>query len=256
MIKPTPLTRLRFAHLPDHPPPAAGALSPILSPDDRARVAAFRQGADKWRLILGRALLYHTLSHVYGIERPCITITERGRPRLEGDNPLALDFNIAHAGPWVVCAFAAATAVGVDIADIADFADWPGLVGDYMDASEIVFIRELPPERRMPAAARFWSLKEAALKSAGFGLEIDPRLVRLVLEPRPRLVACPREIAAEPDALQLVSFEHAPGSILAIATLADNWRQQTSEQPETTDIAIVPLDVLLPGACRCYSRQK
>ena len=35
-----------------------------------------------------------------------------------------IDFNISHAGEWVVCAFTRAARVGVDAVDINEFDDW------------------------------------------------------------------------------------------------------------------------------------
>ncbi|MBT3494531.1 MAG: 4'-phosphopantetheinyl transferase superfamily protein [Rhodospirillaceae bacterium] len=246
-------TRLAFARLPDGPPPDPDSLPLILGTSERARIAGLRQTADKWRLILGRALLHHTLARHYGIDRPAIAITERGRPCLHEGGPLALDFNISHAGSWVVCAFAKRAAIGVDITDIGELADWPELAYHFLNVRELAFIMGLSPERRTRAAAGFWTLKEAVLKSSGYGLEIDPRLIGVALEPRPSLVACPRDVTADLDAVRLESFEHAAGSLIAIAILADAG-QQPAADPEAHDIEVVPLDVLFPDRGYDYSR--
>ena len=58
---------------------------------------------------------------------------------------------------------------------------------------------------------------------------------------------------ADPDAVRLESFEHAAGSLLAIAILADTG-QQPAADPEAADIEVVPLDVLFPDGGYNYSR--
>lgn len=53
--------------------------------------------------------------------------------------------------------------------------------------------------------------------------------------------------------MRLESFEHAAGSLLAIAILADTG-QQPAADPEAADIEVVPLDVLFPDGGYNYSR--
>ena len=235
---------LAFARLPEPPLAEPQGLLPALSADDLDRLAGFRQPADRWRLALGRALLRHVLGFDHGIQGPAIAISERGRPYLAVDNPLGLDINISHAGSWVVCGVVARARIGVDVIDIDDLADWPELAGHFLDASETAFIMGLPAETRARAASSFWTLKEAVLKAAGYGLEIDPRLLRMALQPHPRLLACPPEVTSHPGSVWMASLEHAPGSLLAVAILGSERR---CADPLALKREIVPIEKLFVG---------
>ena len=44
-----------------------------------------------------------------------IEYNEYGKPQISGDATLKMEFNLSHAGPWAVFAFAVDRPVGVDV---------------------------------------------------------------------------------------------------------------------------------------------
>jgi 4'-phosphopantetheinyl transferase len=85
-----------------------------------------------------------------------------------------IDFNISHAGEWVVCAFTRAARVGVDAVDINEFDDWRELSVTILVPLERSHVSTVKSARQQEIVAWYWSVKEAVLKCAGVGLQIVP----------------------------------------------------------------------------------
>jgi 4'-phosphopantetheinyl transferase len=208
-----------------------------LSAAERGRLAQFRQAADQWRLLLGRTLVRSTLQGEWGIAWAPLELSALGRPRLApGHGGPPVDFNLSHAGEWVVCAFSDDAAVGIDIAARAEFRDWEQFASGYLHANERRAMAAAPAPGQAARAARYWTLKEAILKCAGFGLQVDPRELELQLEPRAtlarahprlpppeRLILDERQLEGEPLALAVQPPGLAAGTALAIDIRQVPW---------------------------------
>ena len=158
---------------------------------ERERFEGFRQASDRWRLLLGRILLRHVLKVRYGIAAAGIAVSRRGRPFLEPPGVADLDFNITHAGAWVGLGVTRVGAIGVDIVAESELTDWEYLAEHFLAPDECREIQMAPPQSRRGLAARAWVAKEAVLKAAGYGLEVDPRAVALELRPAVRVRRVP-----------------------------------------------------------------
>ena len=176
---------------PEGPGPALAAR--WLARAERERFERLRHASDRWRLLLGRALARHVLKVRYGVSDPRIALSKRGRPFLENAGVAGLDFSITHAGAWVGVGVTRAGAIGVDVIGESELTDWGRLAAHFLAPDERREISMAPSRSRRGLAARAWVAKEAVLKAAGYGLEIDPRAVTLELEPAVtvRRLPCP-----------------------------------------------------------------
>ena len=200
-------------------PPASECLS-VLSPEETARLQGFRQPADQWRLLIGRSILRLMLAEDHGIPAAEIALTAKGKPVLAGRHRVPLDFSITHDGPWVAVGITTRGLIGIDLSQISHFHDWDTFATDYLNPAEIRQLHDLPVPDAQLAAARLWTAKEAILKAAGYGLEVDPR--GIVLELAPALII--RQLPACLPQLESFHLEEGgqlQGCRIAIARLYD-----------------------------------
>lgn len=170
---PSSLTVL-FTRLPATPPPSDCEVVPFLDVIGQQRFAQYLNAPDKWRFLLGRALLFFGLETLFDIQDRELGFDHFGRPFLSASPKIDIDFNISHAGAWVVCAFARTTQVGVDVVDVNEFGDWRELLSVVLSPSERSHILALETACQQETVALYWSIKEAVLKSIGVGLQVDP----------------------------------------------------------------------------------
>ncbi len=96
---------------------------------------------------------------------PEVELAPGGRPFVPG---AAFDFNLSHAGPWVVMALAGGRRIGVDIEQARPRLNMQRLADRFFAADEALALREA--ENPMALFLRLWTAKEAALKFLGRGL--------------------------------------------------------------------------------------
>nr|AEH95301.1 putative phosphopantetheinyl transferase [Aplysina aerophoba bacterial symbiont clone AANRPS] len=226
-----PNPALYVVRLPEREDPDPVLAARWLQRAERERFERFRQARDRWRLLLGRILLRHVLTVRYGMADVQIAVSRWGRPFLPSLGSAGLDFNITHAGAWVGVGVTRVGAIGVDIVAESELTDWEHLAEHFLGPDERREIHMAPPQSRRVLAARAWVAKEAVLKAAGYGLEVDPRAVVLELRPAVRVRQMP-EALPEPACLHL----HEPGLpdryCAAIACLGNNpchYRNEVTE---------------------------
>lgn len=145
---------------------------------------------DRWRMLAGRFMLRHCLRAYYEIDFARFTYGDNNKPHLVQSGKAidqwpvpvwagSIDVNLAHDRRHVLAAFSTSGDVGVDVACLSDFLDWAAFAEDYLVAQEILWVRAAPKSLQPVRALRFWTLKEAILKSTGHGLDIDPREIIL-----------------------------------------------------------------------------
>ena len=222
---------LYVARLPEEEGPDPILAARWLARAERERFEGFRQASDRWRLLLGRILLRHVLKVRYGIAAAGIAVSRRGRPFLETRGVAGLDFNITHAGAWVGVGVTRAGAIGVDIIGEPELTDWERLAGHFLAPDERREIRVAPSRSRRGLAARAWVAKEALLKAAGCGLEVDPRAIALGLGPAVTVRRLPCALP-EPACFHLHEPGLANGYRAAVACLGNDrcrYRDQVTE---------------------------
>jgi 4'-phosphopantetheinyl transferase len=167
--------------------PYAAPLAAVLDGAERARVARLmgRRQRDRalssfgiLRLLLGRYLSRRPAD--VPLDRSCATCGDpHGPPRLAPPNRLR--FSVAHSGDVLVFAFVRAQPVGVDVEAARPLSPPPGgeLLSAALTGAERRHVESLPAAARWPGFLRYWTHKEAVLKSIGTGLAVDPTSVEI-----------------------------------------------------------------------------
>lgn len=178
-----------------------------LSSHEASRLAALRQPVDQWRLLAGRIVLHHALSKDYGLANASILGGEL--PWIKPSLPAGykLDFSISHDGRWVGVALGRGHGCGFDIVSVGSFATWREFASEYLGREEI-YIVESFKKTASHKAAEFWALKEAMLKSLGFGLSINPRLISIQHDGEFSLCAFPEVLRGVRFRLVSIDEEH------------------------------------------------
>ena len=155
----------------DELPGLEQALRRCLAPQHAAslaRIDRLRQPADRLRSLLGHLLLRHLLRAAGVTAMPHIELGLYGKPHLR--MPMPLEFNVSHAGRWVVCALAP-TAVGIDIERVRDID--LRIAERCFQPGEYAALMNRAPDERPDYFFRLWTAKEAYVKALGLGLRRD-----------------------------------------------------------------------------------
>ena len=161
---------------------AVDGLLSVLSEDERRRADRYRDGADRARSILARAMARYALSMRDPERAPAewyFRTTDKGRPVLVDDGPA---FSVTHTTGMVGVALAEVD-VGLD-AEWIDRGTDVDLVGRrWFHADEAAEIDARAGRSRRRAFFEFWTLKEAYAKALGMGLSIPFRSLRFFRDP-------------------------------------------------------------------------
>jgi 4'-phosphopantetheinyl transferase len=123
------------------------------------------------------ALVRKVLGHLTRVAPSALGIarTQRGKPYLEGANPIR--FNVSHARAYSLVALSRAGEIGCDIEDRFDATDVDRLGPLVLNAQELEALVHVHGAERQDAFRNCWVRKEALLKAAGSGFLEDPRQV-------------------------------------------------------------------------------
>ncbi|HJV67184.1 MAG TPA: 4'-phosphopantetheinyl transferase superfamily protein [Geomonas sp.] len=117
----------------------------------------------------GRGILRELLGGLLGVEpnRVALVEGEAGKPRLA--QPGEIDFNVSHAGDYLLAAFTAGCQVGVDLEWMRGDIPYQAIAERYFSKQERDALFGLPAEEQLAAFYRCWTRKEAYLKGTGTG---------------------------------------------------------------------------------------
>lgn len=139
------------------------------------KIAMFSHWQDAQASLYGKLLLRSGLVKYYQLKHTVLDhlqYSAYGKPCLPETN---LDFNISHAGQYVVCVIAENRAVGVDLEEIKpmkiDFFE------DQFSNEELADIRN--SEDSTTKFLNYWVKKEAVAKATGGGLQTPLKSIRL-----------------------------------------------------------------------------
>ena len=138
--------------------------------EEQARILQYSRLKDKQRALLGILTVFYMFQQYY----PHINAKQwyrrdkRGRPYLEASSFWQGDFNISHAGNWVVCALIEKGKVGVDVEEIQPL-DWATVLACLTTEERISLLRQTK-ENKWISFYEQWTRKEAIGKAIGTGL--------------------------------------------------------------------------------------
>lgn len=186
---------------------AAGADLALLSTEEQARAASFRQLADQRRSIAAHWLKRQALARLTGQAPDTLRFSgdAQGKPHLAA--PFAPAFNISHAGDWVALALGRQAALGVDVEEARSDALW---------AEVLPAIRA--PEDAAVTSLHLWTAKEAVLKQLGSGFLGDPQEITIRMRHAGGFVAH-TPLGARRGAWRAADGRH----LLAVASPAPIW---------------------------------
>lgn len=131
----------------------------------RAKTLRFRKWEDAHAHLMGKLLLKKGLEDLgYNHDLSQVKLSSYNRPYINS----AIDFNISHAGNYVICAFSTIGRIGIDIekVDIIEVNDFHSQWNE-KEWNEIITSKNIYRQ-----FYTFWTIKEAVVKADGRGLSI------------------------------------------------------------------------------------
>jgi 4'-phosphopantetheinyl transferase len=142
----------------------------VLNEAERKRANKYHQQKDKQRFIIARGLLKKTASLYLGVPVPEIQINvgANKKPFISSSSILKLEYNLSHAGNWIIMAFGLGT-IGIDVEQMqADF-NYESLLPVCFSSLEQDYIQNKPNSREL--FYRLWTRKESFVKATSKGLD-------------------------------------------------------------------------------------
>jgi 4'-phosphopantetheinyl transferase len=153
----------------------AADVMPLLVEDERLRAARFVFEKDRDQFVIVRGWL----RRLCGAYLSCAPEMVRfqygaaGKPALlANDAEVDLRFNVSHSGDYALLAFSLARDVGVDVERVEDRLDVDSLAQSCFSAPELQSFQGCMPGERLTTFFRYWTSKEAYIKTLGGGLSI------------------------------------------------------------------------------------
>lgn len=154
--------------------PLTDGLFDVLSDEERAAAARFRQPADVVRSAATRAVLRLVLAAELGAQARSLAFvrSDRGRPALAmTGEAAAVDFNVAHSGDVALIAWSRRRRVGVDVEVLRGDRAWRPLGRMVLGPADARHLEAADDEGRREALFyAVWVAKEALLKAEGRGI--------------------------------------------------------------------------------------
>jgi len=196
-------------------------LESLLADGERARAERFRFPRDRNRYVAARGQMRILLAGYLG-QAPAAIVIEAGRDGKPELQPVPgserIQFNLSHCEGVGVLAIGIDDELGIDVEQIRPMPDASAIAEQVFAAGEILALRGVADGARAEAFFRYWTRKEAVVKSLGRGL--SHRLDGFTLSPDglvPERVLFPGEgLSAARWVLPLAP--PYPGFVAALAT--------------------------------------
>ncbi len=163
--------RVWLARVPDDPA-IVSSRSACLSAEEHVRGARFRHSGARDEFVFRRIMLRELAGSILGVPSQRLQFSEGafGKPYVSVPSNSELQFNISHAGGWVVVAVSRLNPVGVDIELPVSDLPIEFLTKQVCSVGEAAMLAGFPPDLRTAEFLRIWTVKEAYLKATGEGL--------------------------------------------------------------------------------------
>jgi len=176
-------------------PEVSSRCASVLSETELQRADRFAAADDKTRFEQRRAFRRFCGATALGSSRPLTEIlfeeTEKGRPYLSESPDLWFSFSSCRFG--FLGAWSSTHGIGVDLEDRTRNLEAADLARQFFSVAEAEAVEGAGGPERLRTFYRFWSLKEAALKSVGEGLPFGLDAFEFELEPHLHVVHAPSD---------------------------------------------------------------
>ncbi|GGM33242.1 4'-phosphopantetheinyl transferase [Longimycelium tulufanense] len=219
------------------PDPDLHGLLDLLDDGEKARFDRFRRDEDRFRYLVGHAMVRLVLaSHTGRDPRDLRFATDclhcggpHGKPRL--DPPAGLDFSLTHSGERVGLAVVRDVPVGLDVEAHARNVE-QSLVDHVLSDAERRVFDTVPTEARATAFFTYWTRKEAVLKATGHGLAAGVATVEVSGPDEPaRLVRWTAKQALD-SPVRLYDLHPGPGHSASVALLTSRQHRVLERDAE------------------------
>ncbi|PWT77349.1 MAG: hypothetical protein C5B59_04275 [Bacteroidetes bacterium] len=148
----------------------------LLDVEEAEKASRFRQDKDRQRFITSRIALKLLLAKFVAIDPSKVRISpgENKKPYVIHDKQIKLEFNLTHAGDWILIAIAS-VAIGIDMEKIDGMFAFHDIMEFSFLPEEIQFVQNADIPRQQ--FYTMWTRKEAMLKATAKGLDDDLRTV-------------------------------------------------------------------------------
>ncbi|MBD2230728.1 4'-phosphopantetheinyl transferase family protein [Phormidium tenue] len=229
------------------------ALKACLSSAEQAQLERIHRPAVQRQFLASRGCLRHLLSRYTGQAPAALTFAygPKGKPELSPDassDGVVPKFNLSHSEQRLLVAISTAAdvrAIGVDIEALRPVKCLPGLCRRYLTAAEAKTMLARSHPQADHHFLRYWTGKEACLKSLGIGIADSMQALELCLETpltsRPtsvKVVTAPGLDHPGP----LYQWQLEPGYIGAIAVQSPHLGSEHLRLWSTTPAAVLAGD--------------
>jgi len=174
-------------------PEVSSRCASVLSETELERADRFAAEGDKMQFERRRAFRRFCGATALGSSQPLWEIlfeeTENGRPYLSESPDLWFSFSSCRFG--ILGAWSSTHGIGVDVEDQTRELEAAELARQFFSVAEAEAVEGVGGLERLRTFYRFWSLKEAALKSIGEGLPFGLDAFEFELDPNLRVVHAP-----------------------------------------------------------------
>lgn len=164
----------------------------VLSSDERIRAKKFRFQKLREKYACCRSTLRILLSEYTGMDPQDIRFDygPAGKPAMIAEQGSKLQFNLSHSGNWCIVGITRIGPTGVDVEQVRDLPDLPGMAKQILSNNELTQFCRLPRENQQDAYFGCWTQKESILKCLGSGFSLPVRTIEVQVDPRkkPQLI--------------------------------------------------------------------
>jgi len=176
-----------------HDPEVTMRCATVLSDTELHRADRFASQGDKLLFLQRRAFRRFCGALALGSSKPLSRIdfkeNENGRPQLSNRPDICFSFSSCRFG--ILGAWSSTHGIGVDLEDQTRELEAVALAHQFFSGAEASVVETAGELERLQTFYRFWSLKEAALKSIGKGLPFGLDAFEFELYPNPRIINAP-----------------------------------------------------------------
>ena len=204
------------------------SLRGFLSPEESRRAARFVFEGDRQRFVSTRGVLRLLLARYLKREPDRIVFRygPHGKPALVGEPGGSPDlrFNVSHSGDYCLCAVTVGREVGVDVELVRPDVECLQLAERFFTRREYEDLLQQPEEARPARFFRYWTSKEAYLKTQGVGISSGMARLEMRFHEDGSVECCTEDGAPASEPHYLVrSIPIAGNVVAAVAAEGNDW---------------------------------